>query len=388
MSRNRTWGVLASVVTLGCGGNTRHGQPLQQPTPSDAGGMLNGAGSGGATSKPMKPLPLGGAAGSATTSWGGAETSGGDSTSQGGAEPINPCAGIVPRCLAGEPVCDPVRGKLTTCSDCGEPLPGGEAACTRILASDKESNGVCVVRSSDQLGCWTGWGQGQTNVLPADVVELVLGDDFASAQNPLSPCVRKSSGEYSCLSGAKDSLRLAVGDSGLCAIFSNHELYCEGSVNKPAVLVPSPVDMTITDGSAFVLGAIGVVAIDLPARLPTFWKGTPAKLLVDHQSAGCIVSDLGELACWTDLTEALRPSPWDGKYRKLVLATMPRACVLDDERQVRCGDIFADAEPAPLGTNDAVDVTASASTVCALSVAGRVSCWNGAGEPLEVPEGW
>jgi hypothetical protein len=67
---------------------------------------------------------------------------------------------------------------------------------------------------------------------------------------------------------------------------------------------------------------------------------------------------------------------------------MPRACVLDDERQLRCGDIFADAEPAALGSNDTIDFTASSNTVCALSVAGRVSCWSPAGAPLEVPEGW
>jgi hypothetical protein len=154
------------------------------------------------------------------------------------------------------------------------------------------------------------------------------------------------------------------------------------------VVVPSPVDVTITDSNAFVLGAIGVATSVLPARLPTFWNGTPAQLKVDHQSAGCIISDLGELACWLDGTDALRPSPWHGNYRKLVPATMPRACVLDDARQVRCGDIFADAEPAPLGANDVVDFAASASTVCTLSVAGRVNCWNGAGEPLQVPEGW
>jgi hypothetical protein len=67
---------------------------------------------------------------------------------------------------------------------------------------------------------------------------------------------------------------------------------------------------------------------------------------------------------------------------------MPRVCVLDDSRQLRCGDIFADAEPTPLGSNDTSDFAASVSTVCALSVAGRVSCWDGAGAPLDLPDGW
>lgn len=388
MSRHGTWGLFVCAVALGCGGNTRKGQPSPQPTLPGASGALNGADTGGATSMPTKPVPTGGVAGSATTGPGGAETSGGDSTGLGGAAPTDPCAGIVPRCLAGEPVCDPVRGKLTTCSDCGEALPGGDTECIRLLGSDKESNGFCVVRSTEQLECWSGWGQGGKNVVPSDVVELLIQDDFAYAQNPPNPCVRRSSGEYSCLRGAADLLRVAVGDDGVCAISSKHELYCEDSVNTPAVLVPSPVDVAITDGSAFVLGAIGVAAVNLPARLPMFWKGAPAKLRVDHDFAGCISSDLGELACWMDVNEALRPSPWLGKYRKLVPATMPRACVLDDERQLRCGDIFADSEPAPLGSNDTIDFAASSATVCALSVAGRVSCWNRTGEPLELPEGW
>jgi hypothetical protein len=376
------------AFALGCGGNTQMGEPSPQPTLPGASGALNGAGNGGATAMPTKPVPTGGAAGAATTSPGGTETSGGDSTGQGGAEPTDACAGIVPRCLPGEPVCDPMRGKLTTCSDCGESLPGGEAACARIIASDKESNGVCVVHSSDQLGCWSGWGQGQKNVVPTDVVELLIQDDFAEAEEPPNPCVRRRSGEYSCFGGGADMVSVAVGDYGVCGVHRKVGLYCEESVNAPAVLVPSPVDVAITDGSAFVLGPSGVATENLPTRLPTFWKGAPARLRVDHQSAGCIISDLGELACWIDLREALRPSPWLGKYRKLVPATMPRACVLDDERQLRCGDVFADSEPAPLGSSDTIDFAASASNVCALSVAGRVSCWNRDGEPLELPEGW
>ena len=396
MSRSEAWGLVACAVALACGGTTQQGRPSPQATPSGTGGALNGAGgaiSGGTTSQTIKPLPTAGAAGSATssqggaqTSGGGAETSGGEATNQGGAESTGPCAGIVPRCLPGEQVCDPIRGKLTTCSDCGEALPGGDAVCTRFLASDKESNGLCVLRSNDQQECWGNWGQAQKSVVPSDVVSLLLPDDYSSLQSPPKPCVQRGDGAYSCLNAALCA-HVAVGDDGACGI-CNQQLYCEGDVTTPSVLAPSPVDVTITDNYAFVLSAMGVATATLPARLPTFWKGTPATLRVDHQSAGCIVSDLGELACWLDENEAFRPSPWLGKYRKLVPATMPRACVLDDERQLRCGDIFADAEPAPLGSNDTVDFTASVSTVCALSVAGRVSCWNGAGEPLEVPEGW
>jgi hypothetical protein len=280
-----------------------------------------------------------------------------------------------------------VRGKLTTCSECGEALPGGETECVRLLSSDKESNGFCVARSNNQLECWGGSWEAEKSVLPSDVVAILLPDDYVSLPRPVMPCLHQGMWAYSCLKSASPCANVAVGDSGACGL-CNQQLHCEGSVTMPAISVPSPIDVTITDSSAIVLGAIGVVTMNLPARLPTFWKGAPAQLRVDHQFAGCIISNLGELACWMDLTETLRRSPWSGTYRKLVPATMPRVCVLDDERQLRCGDIFADAEPAALGSNDTIDFTASSNTVCALSVAGRVSCWSPAGAPLEVPEGW
>jgi len=385
MLQSLAWGVCASALMFGCGGNTQTGRPSQEPptTTATAGASGSVTATGGQT---MTTPPASGGT-SEPTAQGGRDNAGGETTSAGGAPPEPPCAGIAALCRPGEAVCDPVRGKLTTCSECGEAMPGGETECVRLLSSDKESNGFCVARSNDQLECWGGWGQAQKSPLPTDVVALLLPDDYASFQGPAQPCLHQGMWAYSCIRNATLCTNATVGDAGACAI-CNQQLHCEGSVTMPAVLVPSPIDVTITDSSAFVLGAIGVVTMNLPARLPTFWKGAPAKLRVDHQFAGCIISDLGELACWMDLTEALRPSPWPGHYRKLVPVTMPRVCVLDDERQLHCGDIFGDARPAPLGSDDTIDFTASNRTVCALSVAGRVSCWDDAGAPLDVPEGW
>jgi hypothetical protein len=392
MSESLARGLCATLLglALGCGRIESSRQTPEGPA-SRAGAAGHETATGGKTTS--TPPASGGTsepAGQGGRDSAGGETigTGGEAIGAGGAAPEQPCAGIVARCVPGEPVCDPVRGKLTTCSECGEALPGGETECVRLLSSDKESNGFCVVRASNQLECWGGWGEARKSLLPSDVVALLLPDDYdAYRDNPPMPCLHQGTWAYSCLKGASQCTNVAVGDAGVCAICSQR-LHCEGSVTTPAVAVPSPIDVTITDSSALVLGAIGLVTMDLPPRLPTFWKGAPAQLRVDHQFAGCIISDVGELACWMDLTEALRPSPWLGKYRKLVPATMPRVCVLDDARQLRCGDIFADTEPAPLGSNETSDFTASDSTVCALSVAGRVSCWDGAGAPLDLPDGW
>ena len=224
-------------------------------------------------------------------------------------------------------------------------------------------------------------------MLPNDVVAILLPDDYVSLRAPVMPCLQQNMWAYSCLESEAQCTNVTVGDAGACGI-CNQQLNCKGSVTPPALGVSSPVDVTITDNEAFVLAAVGVVSPVGPARLPGFWKGGPAQVRVDHQAAGCIISDLGELACWMTWSEALRPSPWPGKYRKLVPATMPRVCVLDNERQLRCGDIFADAEPAPLGAKNTIDFAASSDRVCALSVAGRVSCWSSAGAPLDVPDGW
>jgi hypothetical protein len=384
MLHSPVWGLSAALaLTFGCGRlESTPPAPEAPPSSTGGGGSVTANGGKATTSTP----PAGGSA-AEPTGQGGQDNSGGETTNTGGAPLGEPCAGITARCQPGEAVCDPGRGKLTTCSECGEPLPGGEAECVRLLSSDKESNAFCVARSNNQLQCWGGWGEAQKSSLPSDVVEVLLPDDYSSFGGTATPCLHQGMWAYSCLKSSALCTNAAVGDAGACAI-CNQQVHCEGSVTVPAVVVPAPIDITITDSSALVLGAIGVVTMNLPARLPTFWKGAPAQLRVDHQFAGCIISDLGELACWIDLTETLRPSPWSGKYRKLVPATMPHACVLDDERQLRCGDIFADAEPAPLGSNDTIDFTASSRTVCALSVAGRVSCWNAEGVPLDVPEGW
>jgi hypothetical protein len=384
MSRYRTWGLLAWVAAVGCGGNTaRHEPDTGVAAPSGASGTkATGSGTSGTTSSSR--------AGTSSTEpgrAGGGGIAGDDTVAVGGATSEDPCIGITPTCKPGETVCEPVTGRLTTCSDCGEALPAEGAACVRLLASDKESNNFCVVKSNSQLECWPGWGETDKSVVPGDVVEILLPDD-AATQRPIKPCLRGRSGSASCI-GAGPSCKVAQGDYGACAICDG-KLQCDQQITVPDTLNESLIDVSITDSNAFLLSSRGVEVPGVPARLPGPWRSAAAKLLVDHQSAGCVVSERRELSCWLTLLDPLSPPSWKNSYRKVVPTTLPHACALDEARQLRCGDIFADTAPAPVGPNDVLDFAASSSMVCSLSVAGKVSCWRigQALEAVEVPAGW
>jgi hypothetical protein len=356
-----------------------------QPPHAGGDGGVSGVG-GRATTAGGGATTVAGGAAAVEAGAGNAITAG--AAGAGGAAP-GPCEGIEARCRPGEPVCDPRSGKRTTCGECGEPLPGGDEDCVRLLASDKESNGVCAVLGETRLECWHIWDQVEPSTLPRGVVQVLMSDDSANAL--ASQCLRSQSGGYSCLKQASDCANVAVGDYGACGICAG-KVHCEGDVETPEASPQSPVDLTITDDNAFVVGDLGVQANGYPARSPSWWAGAPVRLAVDHNAGGCIASDLDELACWMTLSDPLEPVRWSGRFRKLLPTTLPHACVLDDERQVSCGNVFDDASPAPLGAADALELVASAALVCALSVSGRVSCWQwtpaGALELLEVPTGW
>lgn len=275
-----------------------------------------------------------------------------------------------------------------TCDDCGIPRPNQDAKlCARLIASDKESNNVCVVLGATELQCWPAWGDATTSAVPADTRELLLRDDGASAPTgQLDPCLRSERGAYSCLGNATGCSRAAVGDYGACAICDG-KLNCHGDITAPAALPEPLIDLAIIDGSLFALGAAGVAVLDLPPRLPEFWKGSPRELRVDHQLAGCMFSELDEMACWSNPGLPWLRSAWTG-FRKWVPMTMPQACVLDVEGRVGCGDVFEDAAPTLFEAEDAVDVVASASLACALTRTGRVRCWNAQGKALDLPTGW
>jgi hypothetical protein len=375
------WGVVASLALVACGGNTRQDGEVKTQPPSEAGsGGSLPAGAPGAGGSPPAQAGQGSRAGASPSGEAGEGGAGGTIS--------GPCAGIEGSCVPGEVVCDAVRGKRTTCGDCGEPLPGGDEDCVRVIGSDKESDGVCVVRGKSELQCWQLWDEPVPMAVTEEAVELLLPDDSASQRSADWPCVGLRSGGYSCL--PKSCTRGAVGDAGACGVCGG-SLYCEGNVTQPEHAQTTLVDVAVTDSSVFVLGELGVQEPYAPARLPTAWKGKPASLRVDHDFKGCIVSDLGELSCWETLTEPLLPARWTGSFRKLVPTSFPYACLLDDARQVRCGSLF-DPAPEPIGQSDIVDFVASRSVMCTLSVAGRVSCWEGLDTsvaiPLETPVGW
>jgi hypothetical protein len=383
---------VACSFFLACGGNTKRND--QEPPPPAAGGQagVSNAGSKGGTSSSggKTSIPE---AGTAPVTGGDASSSG--EAGQGGAT-AEPCGGIAPRCVPGEAVCHPKLGKRTTCDDCGQPLPGGVDDCVRLLASDKESDGFCVVRGETSLECWHLWDKPMPRAIPKGVVDVLMADDSSSVQPDQLPCLEREAGNYSCVKEAGDCGgapigQVAVGDYGACGLCAG-KLHCEGEVSMPESLPPSLVDVTVTDNSAFVLSDLGVQTFGLPTLGVPAWKGKPARLAVDHMLNGCVVSDLDELACWTTFDDLLVPSPWRGSYRKLVPTTIPAVCVLDDARQVSCGNVFDDAAPQPLGASDAVDFVASNSVMCSLSADGHVACWKsvdmGAPEPLEVPIGW
>jgi hypothetical protein len=78
--------------------------------------------------------------------------------------------------------------------------------------------------------------------------------------------------------------------------------------------------------------------------------------------------------------------PHDG-FAKLVPTTLPHACLLDAQGQVACGNLLEDAPLEPLGGPGMIDVVASYTQICALSSAGKVSCWKD-GQALDLPAGW
>jgi hypothetical protein len=400
MSGLRAWGLAGALTLLACGGrsqekpsdpdvagsgNSGNGGRGGATTTGDAGklsGSGAGAGGGGASAAGGADVASG-AGGAGANAAAGADMAGG----AGGAEP---CQGIDPSCVPGETVCDRRKGTLTTCGDCGAPTPAEDGApCVRLLASDKESNGVCVVRGQTELQCWPTWGDAQVAEVPSDTVELLLPDDYADSPYPMIPpvCSKRADSSFSCLHGAVCA-QAAQGDNGAVCGLCSGEPYCEGNVLVAAVPAKPLLALTITDGMVFLLSPNGVqTSLHDPAR-PAFWKGAPRNMWVDHQGAGCVESTLGELALFQEALDDFKASAWRGPFRKLVPTTLPQACVLDDARQVRCGDVLADAVPKPLPLEGVVDVVASAGLVCALTVDGHVHCYDGKLAPRDMPAGW
>ena len=362
----RSWGLLAVLSALACGGKATEHQ-RESPVPTD----------------PAVPDPV--AVGGHQDDGAGANA--GAAPPAGGTDT---CAGVEPSCAPGASICDPRLGVTAKCNDCGAPKPVAAAQrCARLIASDKASNLVCVVLGATELQCWTTRGTPSLGVVPADSREIFLNDDNASApQAEVHPCVRTESDEYSCFPGILGITRVAVGDWGACAI-SDDKVVCREGATAPGV-PPDPVlDVTITDNTVFTLGPAGFAPGDWQPRMPDFWRGTPRSLHVDHQEAGCMVSTLDEMACWanTATSAPFERSAWSG-YRKWLPMTLPQACVLDAQGRIGCGNVLEDAAPTWLDATNVIDLAASASLVCALTREGHVQCWNAAGAALEVPEGW
>jgi hypothetical protein len=392
MSGWRGTGLLV-ILLLGCGETSQHAG--HEPTGGSASGGNATAGNataGNATGASATGghatggSATGGKAGEATTT-SDPPTAGAGSAGEAGVGGA-PCAGIVPRCEPGEQACDPLLGKLGTCDACGVVTNVDQAGsdCVRLLASDKESNAVCAVLGSDRLECFPGSFMLEKTTLPPDVVEVLLPDDFLP-ESPIKPCLRDASHRYSCGPTGCDG-RVVIGDDGEVCGLCNGAVLCESVSTEPPA-VAQPLDLSLTDGYLVVLSPLGVHVSSDPPRLPSGWRGTPDRLLVDHLLHGCVLSDQGEMACWLSLQEAMKPATWKGTFKKIIPATLPLACVLTDARQLRCGDVFQDVAPAAYGDADTVDFVASASTVCSLSVAGRVKCWNVmTDEPVDVAAGW
>ena len=286
-------------------------------------------------------------------------------------------------------MCDPVLGVRTTCSECSEPLPNPSGSpCVRLLASDKESNGICVVIGQTELECWSGWGEPRRGAVPSDTTQVLPPDDFSSLQLSLEPlrlCTRSGASDVSCLGDG--CTRVAVGDYGACGICDG-QLYCTGELTAPAE-VPQPLlDVAVTDNIVFVLGTTGLESTFRSRLPPTFVEGAALRLLVDHYEAGCVLSDRDELACFEPSADSFVASPWHGPFRKLVLQTMPQACVLGMDRRLRCGDVLSELEPQPYALDNVVDIAASSSLICGLTLDGHVQCWDASGQLLEMPAGW
>jgi hypothetical protein len=394
MSGWRASGTLL-LLLLGCG-ETTHNDPASSggdatggaATSGSAavGGPTGGNGTGGTASTGSE---LGGKGGVETTHpepVAGAAPADAEAGSDSGGG-VGPCGGIDARCEPGEQACDPVLGKLGTCDACGVVTDVDEAGvdCVRLLASDKESNGVCAVLGSNRLECWPDAFEMQKTTLPANIIEVLLPDDYPFGAQNRNPCLRDVTNGYSCGLQVCDG-PVVVGDNSMCGLCSG-QLICRDLIADPPA-VPRPIDISLTDGYVFVLSPLGVHAFGETYQLPA-WQGAPAHLLVDHRFGGCAISDQDEMACWLTLSNGLQPASWQGHFKKVIGSTLPRACALDDSRQLRCGNVFEDATPAPYGDADTIDFVASSSIVCSLSVEGHVKCWNDAtGEPRNVAPGW
>jgi len=154
MSGLRAWGLAGALTLLACGGRSQ--QRPSEPEVAGAGDGANGGGGGATTTGDAGKLSGSGAGASGASAAGGTDMASGAGGAganaaagadlAGGAGGTQPCQGIEPSCVPGETVCDRRKGTLTTCGDCGEPTPAeNKATCVRLIASDKESNGVCVV---------------------------------------------------------------------------------------------------------------------------------------------------------------------------------------------------------------------------------------------------
>lgn len=375
-------GVVTITLALACGGrSTDRPDTLLpdsgEPTPRGGGGAGH---AGAANPQPPMTRPLAGAGGEAPGAGGEGPLA--------GAGPIEPCAGIAALCTPGEPLCDPALGVTAICDECGLPRPEAEGKqCARLIASDKESSTVCVVRGATELQCWPTWSGIQSGVVPPETREVLLRDDSAAQESELSrACMRTDAAAYSCFQGAECS-HVTVGDYGLCAICQGN-LTCKGDVTLPALLPNPLLDITITDNALYSLGAAGVSAYTWGPILPDFWRGSPRELRVDHYEGGCIISTSNELACWESLSQPpLLPSAWTG-FRKFVPMTLPQACMLDEQGRVGCGDVFVGMAPPLFDVANVVDLVASSSLACALTREGRVHCWDAQGAALELPPDW
>jgi hypothetical protein len=382
------WGLLLLAAGSGCGGNVEKHSAIPAPTAgAGAGGSVGKAGASG--SEPSEGGRDRGGTGSTNGGSVGTLGSAGEPAvgGEGGATVSGPCDDVVPWCVPGESVCHPLLGVTTSCSECGAPLPNPDGSpCVRLLASDKESNGICVVRGETALECWPHWGDPWLGSVPSGTLQVFPPDDFASLlqSDPLALCTR-SAASISCL--PETCAKVAVGDHGVCGICKG-QLYCDGQIRQPDAQ-PSPLlDLSITDDTVSLLTSEGVSMLMRPLLAPTFARGKPARLLVDHQDAGCVVSDHDELSCFDTSVKSFEASPWQGPFRKLVPATLPRACVLRDDRRLRCGNVLSDLEPKPFELERVIDITASSSLVCGLSIGGHVKCWDGMDLPVQLPNGW
>ncbi|HYJ11491.1 MAG TPA: hypothetical protein VEX18_20860 [Polyangiaceae bacterium] len=375
-------GVLTITLALACGGrSTDRSDTLLPDSPDPNPTGRGGAGTAGGAN-PQEPTapPLAGAGGEAPGA--GGEAAG------AGAGPIDACAGVAMLCTPGEPLCDPALGVTAICDECGVARPDGEATlCARLIASDKESSTVCVVRGATELECWPTWSGIQSGVVPPETREVLLRDDSAAQENEYGrPCMRTGVTTYSCF-GSADCSRVTVGDDSVCAICDG-QLVCKGNVTLPEFHIDPPIDITITDSALFSLGAAGVSAYTWGPILPDFWRGSPRDLRVDHFMGGCIVSTSNELACWESLSQPpLLPSAWTG-FRKFVPMSLPQACMLDTHGRVGCGDVFVGVAPPLFDVANVVDLVASSSLACALTREGRVHCWDYQGAALELPPDW